>query len=84
MLERCEQLVDGNDPVLIVTWTIKIKKLEIEMNEFMGDISGIVSWKGKKVFFTTRSIHPTLNKIPEYLHNRWENMHQDFLYNEEA
>lgn len=63
MFVRKESTSIGADPTTSVTFTRKTKRLTIYLQEFFGDITCRIYWRGHSILFTSDIIHPLLNKI---------------------
>lgn len=81
-LDRNEFVSQGSDPTMVVRWTLHVGKIWFVTTEFFGDVIsniGLESGERDGFLYTSVYIHPWLNKIATYLHNRWERKFQHIL-----
>lgn len=76
MYVRKEVTSIGADPTTSVTFTRKTKRLTIYLQEFFGDITCRIYWRGHSILFTSCVIHPLLNKIATKKFNALEDAYQ--------
>jgi hypothetical protein len=75
MHRRKSYTVNPADPTVVTRHEFLLGRLTVTLVEFFGDVTMKITWNGRERLFTSKSIHPWLNKVATYIYDRCEDRH---------